>query len=256
MEHSVNILNELEAISREVAQIGRGLPYTVPAGYFESLPGQLLEKVKAAEAAATSPQEELAGLSPLLAGLSRKLPFAAPAGYFSELTEQVVSGAQAIEFVNEELENLSPLMSGLKDKQVYSVPAGYFEGLPAQVLRRAQQAVPARVVSLGTSRRMMHYAVAAVVAGIIALATWWLVSPAGTGLPDALATNVDKIPEDELQDYLEEQTAAVLPADQLAVNSRPELDDSDMHDLLQHVSDEEIQKYLELNLLTKHTATN
>lgn len=293
MDHSINILNELQAISPAVARIGRELPYEAPAGYFEALPALILQRIQAQEATlppvlqevtgnpytvpagyfeslpqailarvkaeqASNAQEELAALSPLLSRLDKKLPFEAPAGYFTELSENVVSGARAIDFVNEELENLSPLMSSLQDKIVYEAPADYFEALPGQLLQRVKKtAVPAKVVSMGKSRSFLRYAAAAVVAGIIAISAWWLTDNSGTSLTEAVATKVDKISEAELQSYLDDQSALVLPTDMLATNnSRPELEAGDMHDLLQNVSDEEIQKYLELNTLTKHTATN
>ena len=293
MVHSVNILNELQAISPEVARIGRQLPYEVPAGYFEGLAAQVLQRVKAEEEpvpavlqqAAVNPysvpagyfdelagsilmrikaeqtltaQEELSVLSSLLSKLDKKLPFEAPAGYFAKLTENVVAGARAIDFVNEELENLSPVMAGLKDKQVYTVPAGYFEGLPGQVLDMVKKtAEPAKVVSIGQGRKVIRYAMAAAVIGIAVMAAWWFTgTKPGTATPDAVvAAKVDKIPEEELQSYLEEGSV-VLPADLLAANSKPEIEAGDMSDLLQNVSDEEIQKYLEQNMLTRNTGTN
>jgi hypothetical protein len=328
MDHSVNILNELRAISPEVAAIGRQLPYqapdgyfstlaaqvlerirageevlppvlrtarvdvfTVPAGYFENLPLQLLQlakkeetvstilpqagvdlysvsagyfdqlanmilmRVKAADDALTA-QEELSVLSPLLSKLDKKLPFEAPAGYFTELTDNVVSGARAIDFVNEELENLSPVMAGLKDKQVYEAPAGYFEALPGQLLGRIKKAAePAKVIAIGFGRKVMRYAAAAALVGAVIMGAWWFTGKSGASGPDSVVAKVDKLSVDELQNYLEDESVA-MPADLLAVNSKAELDANDVGDLLQNVSDDEIQKYLEQNMLTKHTGTN
>lgn len=298
MDHSVNILNELHAISPEVARINRQLPYQVPAGYFDGLAARVMERIRAEEAAlppvlqgittnpftvpagyfdnladsilqrvkasgdTLTPQEELAVLSPLLSKLDKKLPFEAPAGYFSDLTENVVSGAKAIDFVNEELENLPAVLAGLNNKQVYEVPAGYFEQLPGQVLTQVKQAAtPARVVSL-SGRRIMRYAVAAVIAGVMAMTAWWFTGKPATD-PAAPVANVEKIPvkelnsipEAELESYLDNQSVA-LPAELLATNSKPEIEADDMQDLLQNVSDAEIQKYLEQNMLTRHVATN
>lgn len=328
MDHSVNILNELQAISPEVARINRQLPYqvpegyfstfagqvlerirageevlppvlrvaginpyTVPAGYFEGLPQQLLllateeepesatlleaganpyeapagyfdqlantilMRVKAADDALTA-QEELSVLSPLLSKLDKKLPFEAPAGYFADLTDNVMSGAKAIDFVNEELENLSPVMAGLRDKQVFEAPEGYFEALPGQVLSRVKKAgEPAKVVSIGFRNKLMRYAAAAAVVGAVITAGWWFAGKPSSSGPDAVASKVEKISERELQEYLEDESV-IMPVDLLAANNKPDLDANDMGDLLQNVSDEEIQKYLEQNLLTKHTGTN
>jgi hypothetical protein len=299
MDHSVNILNELQAISPEVARINRQLPYQVPAGYFDGLATQVMERIRAEEAAlppvlqgvtanpftvpagyfdnladsilqrvkasgdTLTAQEELAVLSPLLSKLDKKLPFEAPAGYFSDLTENVVSGAKAIDFVNEELENLPAVLAGLNDKQVYEVPAGYFEQLPGQVLTQVRQAAtPARVVSLSVGRKVMRYAVAAVIAGVMAMTAWWFTGKPGTdpvapvaGTEKLPVKELNSIPEAELESYLDNQLVA-LPAELLAANSKPEIEADDMQDLLQNVSDAEIQKYLEQNMLTRHVATN
>lgn len=292
MEHSVNILSELQAISPEVVRIGRQLPYEVPAGYFEGLAAQVMQRIREDEAAlspvlqqaAVNPysvpvgyfdqlagnmlarvkaldgtltvQEELSMLSPLLSKLDKKLPYETPAGYFSDLTDNVVSGAQAIDFVNEELENLSPLMAGLKDKQVYETPAGYFEALPGQIAGKVKNMhSPAKVVSIGFGRKLMRYAVAAAVIGVVAMAAWWFTGNTGKADPGSVVSKVNSIPTEELQSYLEEVPVAV-PVALLATNSKPEIEVSDMSDLFQNVSDEEIQKYLEQNLLSKNTGTN
>ncbi|MDF2187219.1 hypothetical protein [Paraflavitalea sp. CAU 1676] len=339
MEHSVNILNELEAISPAVARVGRVMPYTVPDGYFSGLPEAVMRRIRVGEevlpavlrAAGTNPYtvpagyfeffpaqvlqvlaagaastragaqqdtdstlpaavganpytvptgyfdqladtilrrakasdaslsaaEELSELSPLLSGLGKKMPFETPAGYFDGLTENVVSGAKAIDFVNEELENLPALLAGLKDKQVYEVPAGYFEQLPDQVLARVKtSAKPAKVISFGTGKRIMHYAAAAVVAGLVAFGAWWFTGPSGNRQEEQMAKKVNKIPEEELQSYIDNQSVAMPSSDLLATNNRPDLDAGDMSDLLQNVSDEEIQKYLDQNLVIQQTATN
>jgi hypothetical protein len=150
-------------------------------------------------------------------------------------------------------------MTGLKNKQVYEAPADYFEALPGQVMDRVKKMnEPAKVVSIGIGRKLMRYAVAAAVIGVVAMSAWWFMG----GKPDAGVINevvaskeVDKLSTEELQSYLEEVPVAV-PADLLAANTKPEIEEGDMSDLLQDVSDEEIQKYLDQNLLSKNTGTN
>lgn len=243
-----------EPVSPILQQAGAN-PYTVPDGYFDQLPGVLLMRIKAAEETLTA-QEELAVLSPLLSGLDKKLLFHTPAGYFTELTDNVVSGAKAIDFVNEELENLSPVMAALRDKEVFAAPAGYFDQLPVQILDRVKKmAEPAKVVSISFRRKVMQYASAAAVIGIVVMAAWWFTGKPDTTVPDPVAAKVETISEDELQRYLDDQSVP-LPVDQLAVNTKAEIDASNMTDMFQDVSDEEIQKYLEQNMLTKNIATN
>lgn len=261
--------------------------YTVPTGYFESFPILLLMRVKGGEAEYSANDlgegldlsgnagEELAALSPLLNGIGRKMPFATPEGYFSDLTDNAVSGVQAIDFVNGELENLSPLMASLKDKAVYEAPAGYFETLPRLVLNKAKAGqdeasyadpVPAKVVSISFASRVMRYAVAAAVVGIVAVGAWWYVGKSGTAVkPSDIAqvkdpvvpVDLNKLSEAELQSYLDEQTTP-LSSEVLAMNAKADdIKAGDMSNMLVDVSDEEIQKYLEQNtFITKNTSTN
>jgi hypothetical protein len=256
------LLQRAKAVEEVMAPVLEGAstnPYTVPVGYFEQLPEMLLKRVKAAEAATV--QDEIAALSPLLSGLNKKMPFHTPEGYFTDLTDNAVSGAKAIDFVNEELENLSPVMASLKGKQVYEAPADYFDQLPGLLLDRVKAVQqPARVVSMSFGRKVMRYAVAAAVVGIVAMSAWWIVGNSDKGVTpssDPMAQNekpvapdVSKVSDDELQSYLEDQTT-LPPADMLAVNTKTDIGANDMKDMLTDVSDEEIQKYLEQNTIVK-----
>jgi hypothetical protein len=182
-----------------------------------------------------------------------------PAGYFDELSENATAGAQAIEFVNGELENLSPLMSGLRNKPVYEVPAGYFEQLPQQVLSAAKAQQPAKVVSISFARRVVRYAAAAVVAGIIGVAGWMYlgnhhgnsVKPDGTSIAGVIPVpkqQLDSISDEVLEKYLEIQAAAPAETAGAATNTataNSDIDTNDMKDMLADVSDEDLQQYIE-----------
>ncbi|WP_315820108.1 hypothetical protein [Paraflavitalea speifideaquila] len=158
--------------------------------------------------------------------------------------------------MNEELENLPPVLAAIRNKPVFEAPAGYFEGLPDQILSRVtREGVPAKVVSIHFGRKLIRYASAAAVLGLVVMAAWWFTGKQGTVSKNPVTAKVANISEEELQSYLENTTVAV-PVDLLASNGRPELDVSDVRDLLQNVSDEEIQKYVEQNLLTNQTGTN
>jgi hypothetical protein len=276
MENRITILNELNEISPVVAQVGFQNPYEVPAGYFEGLPEHILALVKGDESSpvlpakdlnpysvpqgyfenfatsllqrikaheAVSAKDELEALSPLLSGLSKKTPFSTPEGYFDELTDNAIAGAKAIDFVNEELENLSPLMSSLKGVNVYEVPAGYFEQLPQQVLQKVK-AQPGRVVPMNFTRKVVRYAAAAVVAGLIITAAW-LYMGRGEGGPivDPVA-GIEAVSDEALQDFVENQ--AVSPAETSVIASaNVEMDAEDLQEMLADVSDEELQSYIE-----------
>lgn len=231
-------------------------PYQVPQGYFDSLPQTILNRIKAT--ATDNANEELEILSPLLSQLGKKMPFSTPAGYFNEVSEQAVAGAQAIDFVNVELENLSPLMQGLKRIMVYEVPAGYFNQLPGQVMKAIKGEQPAKVVTMSFTRRVLRYAAAAVVAGLIVTAGWFYLGNNGKIKPGDLADNfwqLESISDESLQKYLENLTPT--PAETaVASTSVEELDANDMKDMLADVTDEDLQVYLEKYSTLKNIQTN
>lgn len=82
MRGNSDIQVELESLSKEVSEIPVKQVFTVPAGYFDQLPGMMLERVRTME---QDHEEEISSLSPLLAGLSKKMPMSVPEGYFSEV---------------------------------------------------------------------------------------------------------------------------------------------------------------------------
>jgi hypothetical protein len=73
---------ELAILSPFVSKIGKGMPYDVPAGYFDGLEKKLLQSALNKEQTA---EEELETLSPLLSGLKKQTPYSVPAGYFEQL---------------------------------------------------------------------------------------------------------------------------------------------------------------------------
>lgn len=236
------IKNEAEETSASLLSIKNNDTYQVPANYFDSLPDIILQRAKAEEAG--SVKEELEILSPLLSGIGKKNPFSTPAGYFGELTENVVAGAKAIDFVNEELENLSPLMNSLKAVNVYEAPAGYFEQLPQQVLSKAKSQQPAKVVSMSFARKVMRYATAAVVAGVIFVGAWMYFG--GSKTPPTLVAEkaVKTISDSSLLNYIESQELD-LPEATATLADNNEISENDMKDMFSAVSDEELQQYLE-----------
>ena len=79
-KRSDDISKELESISTAVANLPSEIPFTVPEGYFERLPDEVLSLVQA-----TNTQQEVEGLSPLLASLRDFKPFSVPEGYFESI---------------------------------------------------------------------------------------------------------------------------------------------------------------------------
>ncbi|MBL7698828.1 MAG: hypothetical protein JNK79_11735 [Chitinophagaceae bacterium] len=87
MNRRKEILDELKDAAPKLADIENQHPFRVPAGYFDSLPGLVLLRIKTENA--FSAKEELEVISPLLSGLSKKMPFSTPAGYFDTLTPAI-----------------------------------------------------------------------------------------------------------------------------------------------------------------------
>ncbi|HET6768027.1 MAG TPA: hypothetical protein VFH08_11530 [Chitinophagaceae bacterium] len=171
MTNRNTILNELKDLESSLGSYSPQNLYTVPNGYFEGLPTQILNRIKALEA--TEAKEELEYLSPLLSTVSKKMPYSVPAGFFQDLGNNI---AQQIgeptnhlqkesfgQTSEEEIESLSPLLSSLKNKNPYSIPAGYFETLETKVDKKE-----AKVISI-TKRRWYRFAVAAAVIGIVVI---------------------------------------------------------------------------------------
>jgi hypothetical protein len=278
MEIRDNILSELREISPLVASVSKQVPYAVPQsyfdglamqvmlrigleektgadpllniskentykapeGYFDGLAASILNRIKATET--ENAQEELELLSPLLGKLERKNPFTPPAGYFDNLSKTIVEGVQAIEFVNEELENLSPLMNSLKEKNVYAVPQGYFENFATETLNKVRHQ-PAKVISIGFGRKILRYAAAAIVFGVMTLGAYKIINPSNAPEdPIAKVSDRSKVSDQDLESFLDNNTASI--ADTSAVTTA-EISDDDSKDLLADVSDEELQQYLE-----------
>ncbi len=293
MDKNNPILNELKDISTVVAALGRQPVYLVPEGYFEHLPLQVMLRIAIEEKAGADPllhvskdniyqapqgyfdnlagnilqrikaeetgnaREELEILSPLLGQLARKVPFTAPEGYFADFSDNIVAGVKAVDFVNEELENLSPTMRDLKDKQVYEVPEGYFDSTATAFLQQAKQQQPAKLFSIGFGSKLVRYAAAAVVTGIIVLTGYLYSGKTRTATPAAadISTALAKIPDQEVENFLNNSTAALADigtdladtdtatTSAIAVENEGNADET--KDLLADISDEELQQYVD-----------
>jgi len=306
---SVEVMNLIKAgnipesalLSSQLVQVRHLQAYNTPEGYFDGFAQRLLLRIKAeqqplpaerrplpkAAGQAEMPTEggldpgtELEQLSPLLSQLKKKTPFEAPEGYFTELLNNVISGVQAIEFVNDELEhpsdNVPALIADLKNRPTYQVPNGYFEGLHESVLVRVQEenSLPqenviarveeapakAKVVPMHKRRIWWKYSAAAVVAGLIFIIGWPALysglhkSAPATGNADIL-NNLSKVSDQEIENYLENHNATLAES---VTNSTATLDinDNDIKNMLGDVSDDELKQYLDDHGGSKDMATN
>jgi len=194
------ILNELRELGSTLNTGSTRNIYTVPAGYFEGLADQILNRIKALEA--VDAKEELAYLSPLLSSVSKELPYSVPAGFFQNLKEDVlkkISEHADYQTSEEEIESLSPLLSSLKNKNPYSIPAGYLENLETKPEKKET-----KVISI-TRRRWYRLAVAAVIIGVVAIGGLLFIGrPVSTDNPEAwINKNVaKKVSEEKIDEFV------------------------------------------------------
>ena len=108
------------------------------------------------------------------------------------------------------------------------------------------------------TRRVLRYAAAAVVAGLIVTAGWMFLGK-GPGIidyPEKEIAKLDSLSDETLQKYLENQTSSPAETATLASTTAEELDANDMKDMLADVTDEDLQVYLEKYSTLKNIQTN
>ncbi|MEJ7769750.1 MAG: hypothetical protein WKF89_18165 [Chitinophagaceae bacterium] len=288
------IFNELKGLSVSVAALGNKNPFQIPAGYFDDLPSQVLNRVKnqndedisvswKSQASvnpfivptayfeglaasiinrikaeeATSHQEELEIISPLLGKLGKEVPYDLPSGYFDEFPGDVMSGVNAIDYVNHELESASSHLNDLRNKNVFTVPEGYFNQLAQEMLNRVKQTQKGPLIRLFPSKNIFRYSVAALLAGIISVSAWLFIQDSKPVSPSTDLTGIEKISDDEIVSYLE--NSSVSPAEgngESGSFASFELKVEDVKEMLADVPDEELQLYLEQHAVTKDLKTN
>lgn len=253
MTNRNTILNELNDISSTLGNLNPQNLYTVPNGYFEGLPTQVMNRIKAFEAA--NAKEELEYLSPLLSKVSKEMPYAVPVGFFQNFDDNVMQRigenvnhlpkeSPKESFVtfgqtsDEEIEALSPLLSSLKNKNPYSVPAGYFDSLETKVEKKE-----AKVISI-TKRRWYRMAIAAAVIGIVALTGLLLFNRDSTiKEPEKWVKNnvINKVSNEKINEFV----TLVTPDDsQKPAEENEAATQAEVKELMKDVSQKEIDEFL------------
>jgi hypothetical protein len=275
MQVKNDILEELKAISIPVSGISRQIPYVAPAGYFESLPQQVLHRIASKSLTFSVPDgyfdnfasrvldrikagrqeegagEELARLSATVSGISRETPYRLPEGYFEEV---------------------SPILALLKDRPTYEAPVGYFDDLAAVVTAKISQPVnqpvhrPAKVIGMGNRVKVLtgnwwKYSAAAIVAGIILTLSWPQLFMANTtgvahALPLDMSKVLAKVSDQEMQNYIDDQHSILAEPVGNSTASDLDISDSDVRTLLGDVPDGELKQYMEEHGRANDIATN
>jgi hypothetical protein len=156
MKLSKEIHNELKEISSFLAGIEKINVFSVPEGYFSALSSQVLQNIKDGEDD-TLPESERPNFSDV------------PEGYFESLPGIILNKIRSFESDNpaKELKQLSPMLYALQSENVFSVPRGYFINLPANIVEAVKP--KSKVIPLKKHNRIWDYAVAAMLAGVMAV---------------------------------------------------------------------------------------
>lgn len=227
MRHDPHISGELKALSALVATISKSNVYTVPDGYFESLPGnitaQVINRLSAAIPGQSVPEGYFDGLagsildkirqseaeekegSSLLDSVKNKQVYHVPPSYFDTLTDTISARIKQ----EAEQDELSPVLpESLKKINPYSVPRDYFNTLP--VIIQSKITTPAPVYIMKKRSSFFNYAVAAVITGMLGLSVISIVDKrqAENSLGDPAAVNLNF--EEALSDVSEEDIVAYL----------------------------------------------
>lgn len=220
MQINATILKELQEIAPSLIEVRGDMPYALPQGYFDTLPEAVLAKIRINAAQSNT--------------------YAVPEGYFNNLPNLVMAKIKAGQHeVSAELNEIAPLLNTISKAPVYTVPEGYFKQLSAPV-------PAAKVVKMGSSRRWMQLAVAAVTMGVLVTGAFLFTDQNQQILDyeqyqsiDAQAA-VKDLPDETLINYLEAH-ASLSGSDVVEETGNAESND------LQLISDEELSNFVNDN---------
>jgi hypothetical protein len=207
MNRRKEILEELIDAAPKLADIENQHPYRVPTGYFESLPGLVMLRIRTQNA--ESAREELEIISPLLGGLNKKMPFSTPKGYF---------------------ETLTPTITGAPAKTVE----------PARVVRMFQPRKSFRMAAAAVTVGII--ALAAYFIFLKPAENQYALKP-DAEVQKEFQTKVDDLSENELANFVEASTV-ITSFDN---GSTGEINEDDVKLMLADIPDQELEKFIDQN---------
>ena len=214
MKDQNEILNEIQELMPSVVGHNKKALYKAPEQYFEELPQRILNLAKASEN-----------------------PFKLPENYFETFSQKVLQKVQASENNNsvlEELKEIAPTLSTISKTNPYSVPENYFESL--------QFKAPAtKVVNMRFTQRIITYAAAAVMAGVLITGAF-VYNTAKTSFD--LSKEAKSYSDEELNAFLNNNTQNTTTSE-YSFNQLNE--PVSLKENLQLYSDEELKEYLNEN---------
>lgn len=242
MKQHPEIVNELQDIAPTLASLqGRGCPFVIPVGekkdfekvdwqklaeqkeyetilgnkvgawavpenYWQSLEQELMSKIAATENPSIESQD-----FPLAAS------FTTPDNYFQNFTEIVLEKVTVGDFA-------------IKHEKSFQTPAGYFDELETQIfdkIKAAEKSSPKKTTLIIQWRRI---AVAAVLAGVIFSAIWFLKSSnTSIGIKPIEATAMN---EQQVQEYVQEQASEAEIQNMVEANDLETAQEEELQQLL------------------------
>ena len=157
----------------------------VPQGYFENLSGNIMDKIKALE---TCAKDEIHTLSPVLANIGNANIFTVPNSYFEHLAAELTQKCSVVT----ETEMISATVVSIGNKNQFTVPEGYFNKVTNNII----SALPAatKVVKMQGHFRILRYAAAAVIVGLLGLLVFFNLNKNQTSVVDnSVIANAKKI---------------------------------------------------------------
>lgn len=191
--------------------------------------------------------EELTLISPAVADLPNTTPFAVPDHYFEGLTTRILHRVGLFDNEKEKDPILSPLLESLKKENPYQVPANYFQKLSTEL--NLEKTAP--VVQIFAWRKIMVYAAAACLAGIMFLAFYFEKDAANSELPLAQKTNWETQPlsTESIQTYLTESDQlqpVEIPGSELSSenNLLVDMNPTIISEILKEIPENDISSYM------------
>jgi hypothetical protein len=147
-------------------------------------------------------QKELKLISEAVADLPNTTPFSVPDHYFDGLTSRILQNIGQMDAEEEKDTILSTLLQSLQKENPYQVPAAYFQQLSMELNR--EKSTP--VVPIFAWKKIIGFAAAACLAGILFLAFFFEKDAATPTLPVAQKTDWESQPlsTESIQTYLME----------------------------------------------------
>jgi hypothetical protein len=221
-----------------IKSLPKRVPYMVPIGYFDKFPGVILDKLKIRE-------------NSFLSDIKEARIYAVPEAYFDNLADDILKKVKksTSDPVQQELEEIAPLLSRIARTNVYSVPENYFAGSnPLNAIHNIRPA--AKVIPIGNNgmRKWINYAVAACIVFVLFGGGYFYLSK--TDKPDTASASgrmdldkeISSLTDDEIANYLKDNNNIAVYTN--GGTEDYQLQGIDMQNLIQNLSDEEIQQYL------------